>query len=64
MISMTGRIIKMVDKAHEKNNNSEKPSSLKSFGLGMIEGAIDGIIIAYPILLIGNIIKNKQLKNK
>lgn len=44
------------------DNGTDKHPQLKAIGLGMIQGFIDGAVIAYPILLIGCIVKNRQIK--
>lgn len=50
------------EKMDEIDVANDKHPMLKAFGLGAIEGFIDGAVIAYPFLLIGCIIKNKQIK--
>ena len=53
-------IIKWVDKGMENIEESKHPIA-KAFGLGAAEGAIDGAIIAYPMLLVACIIAGKKL---
>lgn len=50
---MTKKILKWTDKEMKKVMYDEdvKCRTLKAFGLGVIEGAIDGAVIAYPILI-------------
>lgn len=44
------------------DNGTDKHPYLKAFGLGAIEGFIDGAVIAYPFLLIACIMKNREIK--
>lgn len=53
---------KMDEMMDDIDNGTDKCSMLKAIGLGAIEGFIDGAVIAYPILLIGCIVKNRQIK--
>lgn len=50
------------EKFEEIDVDNDKHPMLKAFGLGAIQGFIDGAVIAYPILLIGCIVKNRQIK--
>ena len=58
-------ILNWTDKQMEEieNNPEVKHPYVKAFGLGVIEGAIDGAVIMYPIVLAaGYYWKNKALK--
>ena len=50
---MTKEILKWTDKEMKKVMYDEdvKCRTLRAYGLGVIEGAIDGAVIAYPILI-------------
>lgn len=50
---MVRKILDWVDKKFNAIDENTKHPSLKSFGLGAIEGVIDGAVIAYPFLLAG-----------
>lgn len=41
------------EKMDEIDMDNDKHPMLKAFGLGAIEGFIDGAVIAYPFLVIG-----------
>lgn len=50
---MTRNILKWIDKCDEENMSSDKSmptKCIKSFGLGALEGAIDGAVIAGALL--------------
>jgi hypothetical protein len=66
IMSMTRGILNWTQEKYDKvieNIDTEKHPYAKSFGLGCIEGAIDGAIIAYPVLLAGCLIAAKKLKD-
>lgn len=53
MFSMTKIILDKVDEKIKEiaTDENAKHANLKLFGLGMIEGAIDGAVIMYPIMV-------------
>ena len=64
-MSVTKEILNWVEKETDKIDENTKHPYLKSFGLGAIEGAIDGAVLMYPILVgslyyIGYKIKKNQ----
>lgn len=61
-MSITKQVHKWVDKEMDKIMYEEdvKHRGLKAVGLGMVEGFIDGAVIAYPILLAGCIYWRKK----
>ena len=61
-MSITKQIHKWTDKEMEKIMYDEnvKHGGLKALGLGMVDGFIDGAVIAYPILLAGCIYWRKK----
>lgn len=61
-MSITKQIHKWTDKEMEKIMYDEnvKHRGLKALGLGMVEGFIDGAVIAYPILVAGCIYWRKK----
>ena len=61
-MSITKQIHKWVDKEMDKIMYEEdvKHRGLKALGLGMVEGFIDGAVIAYPMLLAGCIYWRKK----
>lgn len=61
-MSITKQIHKWTDKEMEKIMYDEnvKHRGLKAVGLGMVEGFIDGAVIAYPILVAGCIYWRKK----
>ena len=61
-MSITKEIHKWTDKEMEKIMYDEnvKHRGLKAVGLGMVEGFIDGAVIAYPILVAGCIYWRKK----
>ena len=60
--SITGKILEWTEDKMDNIHESKHPY-LKAFGLGMIEGAIDGAVLAYPFLIAGLFIAGKKLKN-
>lgn len=54
------KVIEWVDNSMENIDKSKHPIA-KSFGAGFVEGAIDGAIIAYPMLVAACIIAGKKL---
>lgn len=64
MMGSTKKVLNWTDKKFEEivDNPDEKHPNLKAFGLGAIEGVIDGAVIAYPILLVGCFVAAKKLK--
>lgn len=62
MTSITRGILKWTDKEMDKvlNDENTKHRGLKAVGLGMVEGFVDGAIIAYPILVAGCIYWRKK----
>lgn len=63
---MVREVLEWADKKFEAIQSGEdtKHPYLKSFGLGVVEGAIDGAVMIYPFLLAALIIANKELKKK
>lgn len=61
-MGITKQIHEWTDKEMEKIMYDEnvKHRGLKAVGLGMIEGFIDGAVIAYPILVAGCIYWRKK----
>ena len=61
-MSITKEIHKWTDKEMEKIMYDEnvKHRGLKAVGLGMVEGFIDGAVMAYPILVAGCIYWRKK----
>ena len=57
------KVIEWVDNSMENIEDSKHPIA-KSFGVGFVEGAIDGAIVAYPILLVACLVAGKKLNNK
>lgn len=55
MMGLTKRVLHWTDKKMDEvvSNPEEKHANLKAFGLGAIEGAIDGAVIMYPLLVVG-----------
>lgn len=66
MTSIARGILKWTDKEMDKvlYDENTKHKGLKSVGLGMLEGFVDGAIIAYPILIAGCIYWRKQAEKK
>lgn len=66
MTSIAREILKWTDKETDKvlYDENTKHRGLKAVGLGMIEGFVDGAIVAYPILLAGCIYWRKQARKK
>lgn len=50
------------EKMDDIDVEKDKHPYLKAFGLGAVEGYIDGAMIAYPILLVGSFIVGRKLK--
>ena len=48
---MVRKVLDWTDKKFNAIDENTKHPLLKSFGLGAIEGAIDGAVIAYPFLV-------------
>ena len=63
---LTKKVLNWVDKKYDEiyDNKNTKFRGVKEFGLGVIEGAIDGAILAYPILLITCVLAGKKLNDK
>ena len=57
------KVIEWADNSVENLDKSKHPC-LKAFGAGFVEGAIDGAILAYPILLVACVIAGKKLDEK
>ena len=53
MFSVTKKILDKVDEKIKEiaTDENAKHANLKLFGLGMIEGAIDGAVFMYPIVV-------------
>lgn len=66
MTSITRGILKWTDKEMDKvlNDENTKHRGLKAVGLGMVEGFVDGAIIAYPILVAGCIYWRKKAEKR
>ena len=65
-MSMTRKILDWTQEKFDDvvdNIDTEKHPNLKAFGLGCIEGVIDGAVLAYPVLLVTSIIASKKLKD-
>ena len=50
------------EKLEEIDVDNDKHPYLKAFGLGGIQGFINGAVIAYPFLILGCIIKDREIK--
>lgn len=61
-MSITRNILDWTEKKTDEIDMTDKHPYLKAFGLGSIEGYIDGAIIAYPILLASSIILLRKIK--
>ena len=66
MKSMTRKVLEWTDKEMDKvlYDENTKHRGLKAAGLGMIEGFVDGAIMAYPILVAGCIYWRKKAGKK
>lgn len=63
--SITRTILDWTDDRFEKVQNGEvKHPYAEAFALGAIEGAIDGAVIMYPILLAGCVYWRKKALEK
>lgn len=51
--SIAKAILDWTKEKFDKIDANEKHPFAKAFGLGAIEGAIDGALISFPILMIG-----------
>ena len=62
-MTITKRILDWTDKKMDEivSNPEEKHANLKAFGLGAIEGAIDGAVITYPLLVVGLLVAGNKL---
>ena len=49
-------------KFEEIDVDNDKHPMLKAFGLGAIQGAIDGAVIAYPFLVVGAYLSAREIK--
>lgn len=62
-MSVTKQVLDWTEeKFEEALEEDSKHSYLKAFGLGAIEGFIDGAVLMYPILVAGLFIAGKELK--
>lgn len=59
---MTRELLNWTQKKFYEIDEETKHPNLKAFGIGVVEGFIDGAIISFPILLIGCGIKNNKIK--
>ena len=51
-MSMTRKILNWTERKNEEIDViNDKHPYLKSFGLGCVEGFIDGVVVMYPILI-------------
>lgn len=57
------KVIGWVDKNMGNIEDSKHPLA-KAFGVGFVEGCIDGAIIAYPILMAACLMASKKLNEK
>ena len=60
--SIVKRVLDWTEEKYDEIDENTKHPYLKSVGIGMIEGFIDGAILAYPILMLGCIVAGKELK--
>ena len=57
MLDITRKINEWTDKKfNEMNFNRDKHTGLKSFALGMIDGAVDGFVILGAVAFVGSVI--------
>lgn len=63
-MNITRSILKWTDEQTEKLTGEKKSDYVKALGLGMIEGAVDGAVLAYPIVLAGCLYWKKQATKK
>lgn len=59
---MVRKVLDWTEKKFDEIDENTKHPYLKAFGLGAIEGAIDGAVIAYPFLVVSAFIVGHKLK--
>ena len=50
------------EKIEEIDVDNDKHPYLKAFGLGAIQGFIDGAVLAYPFLVVGAFLSAREIK--
>lgn len=60
--TLVKKVLNWTEKEMENIDENTKHPILKAFGLGAIEGAIDGAVLAYPILVGGMFFIRAALK--
>lgn len=63
-MSITKKILDWNDKKFEEIDENTKHPVLKAIACGVIEGTIDGAVMAYPILMVGCVYWKKKALNK
>ena len=61
---ITRRILNWTGRKLNELRPNDSLACVKAFGLGAIEGVIDGHVILYPILFLSLVIANKKLHNQ
>lgn len=62
-MSITKTILNWTEEKLNDLDMNDKHAELKAVGLGMIDGFVDGAVLAYPILIAGCLYwKSKALK--
>lgn len=60
---ITKAILDWKERKFEELDPNSKHAAIKAFGLGAIEGFVDGAVFAYPMLVVSCLYwKNKALK--
>ena len=62
-MSITKTILNWTEEKLNDLDMNDKNAELKAVGLGIIDGLVDGAVLAYPILMVGCLYwRNKALK--
>lgn len=62
-MNMATKLQKKCDEVWDENYYEDsKLKKAKAIGAAMLSGAIDGAVIVYPIMLVGLIAANRELK--
>lgn len=61
MTGITRKVLNWTDKKFDAIDENTKHPYLKAFGLGAVEGVIDGAVLMYPVLIGGLMLANHQL---